>query len=312
MRQHPRLVAFAPRSSFALALAAALLLAPLLGCAKREVIAEEAAPRAARADGVQTVADREQRAPASSPAAAASQVPVTAPDAGRKLVKTVDLELRVKDTAAAAEKLRALATHLGGFVSALSAERHDDLLYYTLTLRVPVDHLEDALGQARGLADRVERESIKTEDVTEHWVDLDARLTTLHATENELRQLLTEARQRGQKVEDIMAVYDKLTEIRSTSEQLEGERKVLAGLTSLSTINVTLSPTEGAKPIAAGWQPGDTVRQSFRALLHGLQAIGDLLIVVLVVVLPMALVVFGPVWLLVRVWRRRRARRAES
>jgi len=231
-------------------------------------------------------------------------------DAGRKLVKTVDLKMRVADTTATAERLRELANGMGGFISELSADRRNDLLYYSITLRVPVDRLEEVLRKVKALAERVESESIRTEDVTQRWVDLEARLVTLRATEAELRQLLTEARQRQQKVEDIMAVYRQLVEIRTSIEQLTGEQQALAGLTSLSTVKVELVPTEAARPIVAeGWNPGGTLRRSFRTLVGALQSLVDFAIVLGVVVLPVVLAVVLPLWLLLRLWRRARRRR---
>jgi uncharacterized protein DUF4349 len=231
-------------------------------------------------------------------------------DAGRKLVKTVDLEMRVADTTGAADRLHQLAAGMGGYVSGMSADRRNDLLYYSLTLRVPVDRLEETLRKIKALAERVERESIRTEDVTERWIDLGARLTTLRATETELRQLLSEARQRQQKVEDIMAVYARLVEIRTSIEQLQAEQQALQGLTSLSTVNVQLVPTEASRPIVVeGWNPGSTLRRSFRTLVGALQSLVDVAIVLLVVALPVALAVVLPVWLLVRFWRRARRRR---
>jgi hypothetical protein len=284
------------------------MVAALLGLAACKRAAEMAASPVeaeARAGaptnaGDVTVTANEQSGTAASPR----------PDAGRKLVKTVDLEMRVADTAATAEKLRALAGSMGGFVSALSAERRNDLLYYTLTLRVPVERLEEALRRVKALGERIEREAIRTEDVTQQWVDLEARLTTLRATENELRQLLAEARQRRQNVEDIMAVYTRLLEIRTSIEQLQAQHEALRGLTSLSTLNVQLVSTEAARPIVdVGWSPSSRLRQSFRTLISALQGLADIAIVLLVVVLPIALLIALPIWVLARLWRRARRRR---
>jgi hypothetical protein len=233
-------------------------------------------------------------------------------DQARKLVKTVDIELRVADTTKSAEKVRQLAGQLGGFVSGLSAQRRDDLLYYSITLRVPVDQLEEALRRVKTLAKRVESESVRTEDVTDKWVDLDARLTTLRATETELRQLLTEARQQQQKVSAVMEVYEKLTEIRTSIEQIEGAKRALEGLASLSTINVSLVPTEAAKPILAeSWSAGSTLRRSFRTLVSALQWLADVAIVLGVVAVPLLLLVVLPFWVLVRLWRWSRRRASE-
>lgn len=285
---------------------AALALALLGACAK----SREYAPAVAAADAAADAegATEARSAPASPAAATSTEAPHLA-DAGRKLVKTVDLEMRVADTTGTADRLRTLATSMGGYVSAMSADRRNELLYYTLTLRVPVDRLDDVLLQVKALAERVEREAIRTEDVTERWIDLGARLTTLRATEKELLALLAEARQRGQKVEDIMAVYGKLTEIRTAIEQLQGEQQALQGLTTLSTVNVALVPTEAARPLVdVGWSPSGTARQSFRTLVEALQWLGDVAIVLLVVAVPLGLVIVLPLWLLARLWRRSRRR----
>jgi hypothetical protein len=223
----------------------------------------------------------------------------------RKLVKTVDLELRVRDTEATATALRRLAESQGGYLAAMSASRRDDLLYYTLTLRVPVERLEVTVEQAKQSAERVEGEAIRTEDVTDRYVDLEARLRTLRATEDELRQLLAESRERARKVEEIMAVYQQLTEIRSNIEQIQGQLQALGALAALSTVNVELVPTEAARPIVReGWQPGTTARGAVRTLVKALQGLADVAIVLLIVGLPLLLAIVLPVWLVVRLLRR--------
>src|SRR5437899_2079377 len=129
----------------------------------------------------------------------------------RKLVKTVELDLRVPDTKTSAEDLQHLAAEFGGYVAEMSGQRRQGLLYYTLTLRVPVDRLDDAVTRIKRLADRIDREVVRTEDVTEKHIDLGARRRALVATESELRGLLSESRSRQHKVEDIMAIYASLS-----------------------------------------------------------------------------------------------------
>jgi hypothetical protein len=233
----------------------------------------------------------------------------------RKLIKTVDLDVQVSDTTEASEELRSLASEMGGYVSAMTAYRRNELLYYSLTLRVPVERLDGAVERIKSLATRVDRESIRTEDVTEKYIDLEARLTTLKATETELRSLLAESRERQHKAEDIMTIYEKLTEIRSLIEQIEGQLKALDSLATLSTINVQLIPTESAKPIVAeGWKPADTARSSTRALVTILQGLADVVIVALIVGVPLAVVLGLPVLAIAIIARRllRRPSRAAA
>lgn len=231
----------------------------------------------------------------------------SAAEEDRKLVKTVDLDLIVGDTAVTSEKARALATELGGYVSDMSANRREGLLYCTMTLRVPVARLDSAVDRLKALADEIRRQEMKSEDVTDRYVDLGARLKTLEATETELRQLLAESRQRQQKADDIMAIYGKLTEIRSAIEQIKGQLQSMENLTTLATIHLELTPTESARPVVSdGWHPGQTVRNSVRTLLTILRGLGDVLIGAVIILAPLVAILGAVAWLVMRFLRRSR------
>ncbi len=244
------------------------------------------------------------QAPSAAPEAEAAEAPARAVD-NRKLIKTVDLHLQVADTEAAAEQVQELAREISGYVAAVNARRRGSLLHYQITIKVPVEQLEAVVDRIKAIAVEVQRENLETEDVTDRFVDLEARLRSLHATETELQGLLAESRSRGHKVEDIMAIYDQLTEIRTRIEQLQAQLNSLDNLTTYSTVNLQLTPTEAAKPIVADrWQPSATVRSSFRTLLRALQSLADFLIVFVIVWLPIGLLIAVPLWLLFKLWRR--------
>lgn len=238
--------------------------------------------------------------------------PAPTPSPGaRKLIKTVVLELRAEDTRAVSEAMQELAAELGGFVGSMSSRRQGEVFHYSLVLRVPVDRLDDALARIKGMDVELDRETVQSEDVTDRFVDLEARLRTLRATETELQGLLAESRQRDYDVEDVMAVYRQLTEIRTQIEQIQGQLQVLGDRTSLATVHVELHPTETARPVVSDrWRPGDTAKRALRGLLTALRFLGDVVIVVAIAVLPVVVVVVLPValvvWLLVRRARRRR------
>lgn len=269
----------------------------MAGCAKQ---AAERAP-----------APEEARfAVAGAPQREAAEDAPAAPPVSRKLVRTVDLDLVVADTDAAAKEAQALAVRLGGYVGAVNAHRVDDVLHYAITLRIPVERLDEALQALKALAVRIDREGQRVEDVTDQYVDLDARLRTLKATETELQALLAESRKNARKVEEIMAIYRELVEIRSRIEQIQGQLLALEKLAALSTVNVNLRPTESAKPVTGGgWRPGDTARGSVRTLLALLKGLGNFAIFAVIVLLPLG-VVLWLLWrliaLFIRRWRARR------
>lgn len=297
--------------SRALAVLSLLLLLAGAACAKRaseeateEAVGDQAASGVANAPEPPPPPPAPERAFDKQAGADAAQQAAPLTPLSRKLIKTVDIQMLVADTAKAAREAQLLAVSLGGYVANMTAQRQNGLLHYSITLRVPVERLDAALERIRRLGEQIERESVRSEDVTEQFVDLEARLTTLRATERELLELLSEARERGQKLEDVMAVYRELTEIRTSIEQIQGQLKALTTLTTLSTINLELLPAEAGKPLVEEWRPAETIRASARALVKLLQALVDLAIWLLMTVLPVVVLLALLIWALLRLRRR--------
>lgn len=283
----------------------ALLLLVLLaaGCAKREAAYEEAvAPSAPAADS----ATRSAAAPQPGTAQAATTATAVPQAQPRKLIRRLDLALVVRDTEGTANQLQSLAASMGGYISDLNASRGLDALRYEITLRVPVERLDAAREAIRRMALRVEHEQMSTEDVTGQFVDLEARLRSLRATEDELRELLAESRERARKVSEVMEIYTNLTEVRTQIEQIQGQLNQLQGQVSFSTIHLTLEPDAGSKPIVTegGWRPAETTRNAFRNLVGFLQWVVDLVIVLVINGIPIMLVILVPVLLLRKAWKR--------
>jgi hypothetical protein len=192
-------------------------------------------------------------------------------------------------------------------VSDVSAQRSESLMQYDITLRVPAERLDEALAGLRKLAVRVDREQLSTEDVTDRFVDLSAQVRNLQATETELRGLLAESRERGRKVDDVMAIYRELTSIRGQLEQIQGQINALEKLAALSTVRLRVRPDSVAAPIVRGdeWRPVETVRTSLRTLVKLIQNLADVAIVVVIVIVPVVL----PLVLLILLAKRLRKRR---
>ena len=253
-----------------------------------------------------------QEAPAAMPVVhryAPPSANPTVPQANRSLIRTVDLELAADEPDVAADRITQVAVDTGGYVEATDARRRDGVSYYSITLRVPADELATILTRIKELASAVDRENLRTEDVTDQIVDIDARLRTLIATETELQGLLAASRERGDGLEDIMAVYRELTNLRAQIEQAEAQLESFRSRVALSTINVTLRPTDAARPVARRWSVSDSLRNNVRALVAALQGMVDTAIFLIIVVLPVLLLVALPAWGLFKVWEQARMRR---
>lgn len=239
----------------------------------------------------------------------------------RKMVARASLALVVADANEAVKSIESIMEDVGGFVSNANLYNQSSgdtpALAGNLTLRLPADALEDTMTRLEALALQVGNRTINREDITDQYTDLDAQLRNLQATEDELRAMLTEVRERPDSTpEDILAVFNQLTVIRGEIEQVQGRKNMLDNLIGLSTLEVTLSPDAASLPVVqTGWRPAVEVRNASRSLVSGLQTLGTLLIWFVVAVLPVLLLIALPFVLLfffVRWLVRRRRRRATA
>lgn len=294
--------------SLAMLLVVTLVLA---GCAAR---APEMAPAAAPAVEA-------PRSGAAADESVAQEGGSVMPGADRKMVARATMELVVSDTAATVNEIRTLAADLDGYVSDANLYKNSydetDLLRGSLVLRVPAERLDEAMDRLEALALDVRTKNISREDVTDQYSDVDAQLRNLEATEEELRELLAEVRARPDATpEDILTVYNSLTEIRGQIEQLQGRKNMLDNLIALSTIEVILSPDLAQRPVVEeGWRPGVVVRNAVRALVTTLQFLVDALIWIGIYVLPVLLLLaipFAVLFLVVRWFLKRSRQRQEQ
>ena len=230
----------------------------------------------------------------------------------RMIIWTGDVSLIVKDAEDSLEQVEALAKDLGGYVVNSSSWYQDDQLRARLTIRVLAEEFDAALAHLKDLAIRVENRNVSTQDVTEEYTDLDARLRNLEATETELLELLTEVRERTSKAEDVLAVHREVSNIRGQIEQVKGRMQYLEKMTAMATINVELIPDVLAKPlVVAGWRPTGTAANALRTLIRTLQRIVDAALWLIIYVLPTLVVIAIPFFILWAIWRRwRRGKKA--
>lgn len=228
----------------------------------------------------------------------------------RQIIYHARLRLQVEEPQLAAQTLSALAAQYGGYISHANLYQFDKESYQgSIQLRVNARQFEAALEAVRGLANEVLKEERSSEDVTEEYVDLQARIKNLEQLESELQHLLTEARQQNNEIEPLLTIYDKISKIREEIERHQGQLNVLSDTIALGTIDVELVPPEViVEVVAEKWSAMRTARGSLDTLSSRLQAIADLTIYFAISTLPFLLMLgflVYLVWLLSR-WLARR------
>jgi len=228
--------------------------------------------------------------------------------ADRMIIQTVNMVIVVESTDTTLQALRQIVAEKNGYIAESSQYLRNDQAFANLTLRVPAGSLSEVMDSIRGMAIRVENEHSSGDDVTEEFMDLQARLRNLEATEAELLELLTEVRENRGKAEDILAVHREVTEIRGQIESLKGRSQYLSRMTALATIHLEVRPKEAPRPLVekATWSPLVTTNRALRGFVEILQVMVDLIIYV-VIFSPFVLVPAAILWFLVRLVRKRKA-----
>ncbi len=298
----------------------AILMLSLSGCSTERQTTQSAQTRPASApdatagltasDNNSAGASGQRQNVSLTQAAQAQAAPV---DAERKIIRNAELTLELAAPAEGLRKLTAIAEARGGFVvSSESTQRSERdggsaaAEMVVAVLRVPATQFDAAINEVRAIGNRVRQEKIAGQDVTEQFIDLEARLRTQRALEAQFLDIMKGAT----KVEDALEVNRQLAQVRGEIEQVEGRLRYLQNQTTLSTIKVTLeTPTPFVSADTNGFFAG--LKRAFGDGIDVAAAIILGLIRVGVALLPILLLIVLPCVLLWRWLRRRGARRVK-
>ena len=280
----------------------------------------DAAPPQAALNKVVVNADAAGESAATSNLNSQNERPRSQSTLNRKIIYNATIHLRVEDPRATAKSLQALAARYGGYVSSANIyQTRDDIYQGMVQLRVDAEQFEAALEALRTLSTEVLNEQRDSQDVTDQYVDLTARIENLTRTEKELQELLTEAREKSRKVEDVLSVYRELTTIREQIELYQGQLNLLSDAVGLATIDIQLVPPEVEVEIVdEAWNPMRTVRSSIRNLTEGGQVLVEFSIIFVLNIVPglllIALIAFAflRLWSWLRGWRTRITRQSSE
>ena len=229
--------------------------------------------------------------------------------ANRMVIRNASLTLVVSDTLTQLDAVTQLAGDLQGYITSSSTSKYQEGVRAVVTLRVPAEEFDEALRRLRQMAIEVREDQISGQDVTAEYTDLTSQLKNLEAAEAQLREIMDNA----VKTEDVLAVFNQLTQIRGQIEVIKGRMQFLSQSAALATINVTLIPDALAQPVqVAGWRPEGVAKEAIEALVSILQGLASVLIWLVIVALPVAVVLVAPFAVLIALLRRRSQRKAAA
>jgi hypothetical protein len=230
--------------------------------------------------------------------------------ADRKIIRNANLTLEVASPSEVLPRIVSIAESHQGFVVTSEAtqrtaeDKNKPEITVNLIVRVPASQFNQVMEGIRAVGTRRLQEKVTGQDVTEEFMDLEARIKNQKALELQFIEIM----KRAGKVDDALSVQRELAEVRTEIEKLEGRRRFLENQASLSTINITLQPPTPIVNATGFWYSvrtafSDGVDVAAEIILFLIRAVLALTPVLVLVVLPLALLAK----LGIRIVRRRRS-----
>jgi hypothetical protein len=281
---------------------AAALLAVVAGCSRGEGDSGEGAQAIESRGTVTAQSGGGELAPEFQDEVAAQPIAQPLPGIGPKVIQTASLRVSLSKGRfdEVVDEARNIASTLGGFVVSSSASqvRGQKLERGTLVVRVPAGAYADAMERLSDLG-RVEARRESGQDVSQEYVDLEARARHLEAVERQLLELLD----RADTVASALAVQSKLNEVQLDLEQTRGRLRFLDDQVTYATISLALHERvadKGAKD-DDGWG----IVEAWERAARGFLAVVGWTFVALATAAP-AVLLLALFWLLARSAARRK------
>ena len=284
-----------------------LLLLSMTACKKAEMALPPTSMQAKQAAPAAAMAPEAPSASPAPPGEAAVSAGSPQKTAQRKVIMTHALTLEVKDSIAAIRQLSAIAEKSGGFVFSSNSRKHSDgVVRGDIGIRVPSGKTGGVLEQVRKVG-KVAAEQANADDITEGYVDLEARMKNAKASEARVVELL---RQAG-KLSDVLMVEKELTRIRGEIETFEARKRNWDLQLEMTSIKIELTDKAGTMPtLKRFWSP---LGSSFGEALEGFAKSMSALSIFVGVMLPwVAILLPASIFIWKRTARWREAQRQQK
>jgi hypothetical protein len=212
-------------------------------------------------------------------------------DTERLIVRNGSLTLEVDEVEEAMDKIADIAAVIGGYVVSSYKYEVEEGTSGEISIRVPSDRFDEAFDRLHQIAQSVPYEHTDSRDVTEEYVDLQARLKNLEATELQYLELLKKA----ETVDEMLQVQRELSNVREWIEQLQGRIKYLERVSEMALIDVSLNESGS---LAGPWSLVNTIKSAAQGVIAFARGLLTLII---------WFGVFSWIWIpILIIWRRRR------
>ncbi len=182
----------------------------------------------------------------------------------QKIIKTARLVFETQDVEATHKKILQLASQYKGLVQSDNSGKDYNRIYKNLTIRIPTENFQPFIDGISEGVDYFDQRDISRQDVSEEFVDLEARLKAKRVLEERYLELLKKAN----KVEEMLQIERELSNIREEIEAKQGRLQYLQNQVSMSTVNIEFYKTTAETGITQSY--GQKMKNAFQGGWNGI------------------------------------------
>ncbi|WP_438349883.1 DUF4349 domain-containing protein [Paenibacillus sp. FA6] len=231
----------------------------------------------------------------------------TAEALNKKLIYTANLVMRIKDYSVAQSEVRDLVSLSGGYIVEFSENQSTHEVGGTFIIKVPANGFSSLLGGIEQIKHESFQQSIKGQDVSEEYVDLESRLKVKELMETQY----TEFMKKATKTTELVTFANELGKIQEDIELIKGRIRYINNNVSYSTVEIRLYQQDGiVDPALVDKEQAplfERANDALKGTINVLTLLFQWIVVILFGALPVILV-GGVIWLSLWLTRRNKVK----
>lgn len=227
----------------------------------------------------------------------------------RKLVTTVNLELETKEFEQTMSGIEAKIQELGGYIESMDVYNGSSYAgsrsnrYADMKIRIPAPKLNSFMNTVSDIGNIIRRND-NVEDVTLSYVDMESRRDTLRTEQSRLLEFLD----RADSVETVIALEERLSEVRYQLESMESRLRTLDNLVEYSTVSLNVTEVRELTPVVKQtvWERiGTGISENVSDILNGIVEAFVWFVIQIPYLVIWAAVLGIVIWRLRKSWQKR-------
>jgi paraquat-inducible protein B len=152
----------------------------------------------------------------------------------RKIIKQGEIRFETADVNKTKSLILQTLQELNGYISQENAYNYYERFEHRLVIRVSADKFDILLKNISESVDKLDSKNINVLDVTEEYIDIEARVKTKKELQTKYIELLKQAT----KIDEILNIEREIGNLQTEIESVEGRMKYLKDKIAFSTLTV--------------------------------------------------------------------------